>query len=143
MNKHTKIAVLIAPFLAIGGYVASGYYLDSIADKEQLLKLKLEAPCNLIQSPCKLTADHLLLELSLKDNRLSLATSHPLNQATVSILNTADNESVHRLTTADKGHKWQSKESVLTASSTTKNATVRIHAVIQNLNYLHEFKLGL
>ena len=39
MNKHTKLAFMVAPFLAIIGFIGADYYEESQADDYKIIQL--------------------------------------------------------------------------------------------------------
>ena len=85
MNRHLKLAVVLAPFLAIGGYIAADYYSISAQQKQVLLPLTGQDECHLVNARCLLTNGDLQVNLSVSDSMLSLMSSHPLDQVLVSV----------------------------------------------------------
>lgn len=140
MNKHVKLAFVTAPFLAIGGYIAAGYFLDKKVKEDRLLTLTLEAPCDLTTSPCVLLAKGLSLELSIVGATPEVKSSYPMDSITLSLLDTAGKESVHRLIPQESFRLWKAASESNVVSNGQKLSDVRIAAVVENLTYLHEFK---
>lgn len=74
MNRHKKLAIIVAPFLFICGYIVTDYYSEAQKDKvEQQAKIKqltLVSACNLQSTACVLKNDSLSLTLTLKNNAL-------------------------------------------------------------------------
>lgn len=90
MNKHQKLAILIAPFLIIGGYVAADYYMLAKQEavlQQQIHRFELSAPCNLHTQYCHLKTGALELQLSLNQSKqqLRLRSNHALDGATISL----------------------------------------------------------
>ena len=85
MNRHLKLAVILAPFLAIGGYIAADYYSTNAQQKQLLLPLTGQDECHLINARCLLTNGDLQVNLSVSDSMLSLMSSHSLDQVIVSV----------------------------------------------------------
>jgi hypothetical protein len=54
MNLHTQVAIVVAPFLLIGGYVATDYYLIDKAEKNNLFKLTVQGKCHILDEKCTL-----------------------------------------------------------------------------------------
>jgi hypothetical protein len=63
MNKHFKIALLVAPFLIVLGYIVSDYYLLSKAPLEEVYQLNKKAPCDVISRACIFVSGPLELKL--------------------------------------------------------------------------------
>ena len=145
MNRQTKLAIVIAPFLAIGGYIATGYFLKGEEqDDEQLLKLQLNEACNLSTVPCKLSAEGLSLELSDNNGTTRLVSSYPLERVMISFLDQAGTESLHQLKPDRQHLSWEATTDFPRIQSATPGpVTVRISAGLYNLIYLHEFQTGL
>ncbi|HIQ07282.1 MAG TPA: hypothetical protein EYH35_02365 [Thiotrichaceae bacterium] len=85
MNRHLKLAVILAPFLAIGGYIAADYYSTNAQEKQLLLPLTGQDECHLVNARCLLTNGDLQVNLSVSDSMLSLMSSHSLDQVLVSV----------------------------------------------------------
>ena len=39
MNRHTKLALMVAPFLAILGYIGADFYEEDQASQEKIIQL--------------------------------------------------------------------------------------------------------
>ena len=48
MNRHTKVALMVAPFLILGGYIASDFYLENKADQERVFNMVPFGHCCLL-----------------------------------------------------------------------------------------------
>lgn len=144
MNRHTKLALIIAPFLAIGGYGATDYYMRNKNHDEQLLKLNLEDNCNLTSHPCKLSADQISIELQHNGQETQLTTTFPLDLVTVSFTDADGTESVHHMVPDEFRLRWHADtDFAKLQSSSASPVTVRLGAIYNNLKYLHEFRAGL
>lgn len=85
LNRHLRIAILIAPFLGIGGYGLADYFLAPKQEREtQFFELVAEGQCNLTINQCKFK--HEKLEVSLVREaaseegllRIDVRTNQPL-----------------------------------------------------------------
>ncbi len=89
MNKHQKLAIIIAPFLAIGGYVATDYYQQYKSRAELQHKagrMQLQGECKLPEHPCTFTINDLRITLqrdTQESNELSLTANYPLDGVTL------------------------------------------------------------
>lgn len=148
MNKHQKIAVLIAPFLMIGGYIAADYYLlskytsldkqseplDKKVKKQPAHRLVLKQTCELSKSPCVLTKDALAVTLSLSASKqiLYVVTNHPADGVQLA-LNTAEPKSLTRL---DNHQYWKiSNPSGLDINKLRLAASINQHLYYAEINF--------
>lgn len=138
MNRHTKLALFIAPFLIIGGYIAADFYSSHKASKKKYMhQLKLEGDCIPTKTPCVLTGGGLTLKLSEKAGQTIIESSYPLE--TLVISQVYDGEDSPRQLKADVNKlNWsiETKNYALTDSS----QTLRIATTVQNQYFISEFK---
>ena len=90
MNKHQKLAIIIAPFLIIGGYVAADYYAVAKERAElqgKAIQFDLEKPCDLHTTPCILHQGNAKMKIVAipSSNQLSLLSNYPIEGATISL----------------------------------------------------------
>lgn len=62
MSKHKIIAILMAPFLAIGGYIAAGYFASPGPPMRTFVA---EQGCDLVNNRCELQTPGLTLKVSV------------------------------------------------------------------------------
>lgn len=144
MNKHTKMAVLTAPFLAIGGYIASGYFLEKTVQAPRLLTLNQEAPCNMRDIPCVLKATGLTFQISDNGGETEVTSSVSMASITIAFVDRDGTESAYPLAPIDGPRTWTAATnySQLRSISGT-DITIRLAATVENLTYIHEFEPGL
>lgn len=144
MNKHTKMAILTAPFLAIGGYVASGYFLEKTVQAPRLLTLIQEAPCNMLDTPCVLKATGLTFQISDSGGNTEVTSSVGMASITIAFVDKDGTESAYPLLAAEGPRTWTATTNYSQMRSISgAEVTVRLAAKIENLTYIHEFKPGL
>lgn len=109
MNKHTKVALIIAPFLAIGGYIAAGYYADKQINKERFLPLSTQDECQIKQQSCLLSNGQLQVRLSQTTTGIQLATTHPIDHVVISLVSANNQEKLYPLKQANDNDRlnWQ------------------------------------
>lgn len=135
MNKHTKTALIIAPFLAIGGYIAAGYYADIQINKERILALSYEGECQIKQSNCMLSNGQLQVRLSQTAVSIDLATTHPIDYAVISLVDNDNKEKLYRLKQTTNRLNWRLAVSPLEMRSAEK---LRLLLTISKTSYLAE-----
>ena len=138
MNKHQRIAMITAPFLAIGGYVAAGFYADSQGDKEQFLKLTPEGECKLLDGKCKFSSGKFLINLEQKGGMTHLATTHPLDHAVISLVKGTDKEKLYKLKKNKDRLNWMIETDLSSSANSNSAQKIRILLTIKKMSYLGE-----
>lgn len=88
-----KIAIVVAPFLLIGGYIAADYYqsskeseiLEAAAKKTAAFRLERDPACQLPTGKCVLKKNNLLLTLGVDRDSYHLQSSHALDGVTLGL----------------------------------------------------------
>lgn len=141
MNRHTKLAIIISPFLAIGGYIAAGYYADSQMNKERFLPLAQEGECQLQQGDCKLNNGQFQINLARKNEGIHLTTTHPIDHAVISLIdNATQKEKLYPLKHTINRGNW------LLATNDFKHVTsqkIRLLITISKTSYLAEIPVNI
>jgi len=145
MSKHKIIAVLMAPFLAIAGYIAAGYFSDNEAPMRALI---LEQECRLSANDCELKTLGLTVKLSSSDVieegrsiNLQVNSSEKLNDVLISLANKKQTSQPYRLNEKEN-NQWRG--SVVIAEDTKLNK-LRLRLVIdwQKKIYFADEKISL
>jgi hypothetical protein len=139
MNRHTKIAIFIAPFLIVGGYIAADYYDEEQKKNKNLFKLKVQGQCNLSVKPCQLSNKQLLLTLTDKNGITELKSSHALEQVSFSFLDNNHKETVYQMDYQTDKKQWQAKTEVSDLLSHTPKLKLRLIATVNKGFYFSEF----
>ena len=109
MNRHQKLAIFIAPFLIVIGYIATDYYLKETEVKPvaeaQALPLSLNKPCNLLQTICELTQDNIGLKIQIKATQTQLLLSS--NLALESVIMAFNTQQPQLLSQDGDTYHWQ------------------------------------
>ena len=139
MNKHTKLAIIIAPFLAIGSYVATGYYADAKMKKqfsqERYLQLSIEGKCQIKSGNCKMKNGDFLLNLKQTPNGIHLATTHPITHAVISLVTDKNQEKLYKLKQNTDALNWQMDVDLKQLQDAR---TLRLMLMINKVSYLGE-----
>ncbi|MDO6461978.1 hypothetical protein Q4485_14805 [Granulosicoccaceae sp. 1_MG-2023] len=143
MNKHTKLAIILAPFLAIGGYIASDIFLTKKQESTgQYLTLNQKTPCDLVNTPCDFEADRLSLTLRHENGKTILESTFPLTRAVVAWTSEDGEETRRQLIPDEKQRVWSADSDFAAALDAEPGLTIRLATIITNLHYLHEFRAG-
>lgn len=113
MNRHQKLAIVIAPFLGIGGYVAADYYMIAqereAAAQPKLYQLEAQGDCNLHTVSCVLRQDDLSLTLYIDTqtqvNQLKLKANKDLQGVKVAFGQEKETQPIS-LTPVDHARTW-------------------------------------
>ncbi len=139
MNKQTKLALFIAPFLVIGGYIASDQYVAHQANKGQLFNLTLQNQCQLFSGDCILKSGDMLINISDKKGITQINTSFPADKVALSLVSTDDKEIIYELSKAESAQYWHRDTNIRTAHLTQQSLkSLRIMVKIKGDLYLSE-----
>ncbi len=139
MNKHTKLAIVIAPFLAIGSYIATGYYADAKMQKafgkERYLKLLPQGKCQIRAGNCKMKNGDFRLNLEQTPQGIHLATTHPISNAVISLVTDINQEKLYKLKQDKNALNWQMD---VDATQLQNAHNLRLLLMINKVSYLGE-----
>jgi hypothetical protein len=145
MNRHTKLAVFIMPFLAILGYVASDYYIEHQASAHRTYQLQPKGNCDALKQSaesCVLVAGTFAVNVKDTAGTTEINATFPLDSATLFVENDKGLfvEYSFSKKQADNAYYWQSKTHLRQQSlSDKKSHTLRIIAQIKGGQYISEF----
>lgn len=139
MNKHTKIAIVVAPFLIVGGYIAADYYDQEQQKSKNLFQLSVQGQCNLLHKPCLLSNNQLSLTLSNLNGLTSVKSSHSLEQLTFSMVASNNKESSYKMRPLADKKNWQAKTAISDNLKITSKLKLRLVALINKGFYYSEF----
>ncbi len=139
MNRHTKIAIFIAPFLVVGGYIAADYYAQEQAQKRNLFQLTLDGRCNLLKNPCRLKNDQLTLTLFNENNHTIIESNHPLEEVLLSSVDKNNQETRYQLTADNNKQLWQSNTRISSLLKQSPKLKIRIISMVNKGYYFSEF----
>jgi hypothetical protein len=144
MNKQSKLALFIAPFLVVGGYIASDQYVAHQANKGQLFNLTLQDQCQLFSGDCILKSGDMLVNITDKKGTTKVNTSFPVDNVTLSIVSTDNKEIIYELSKTESLQYWQRETSLRTThldQNSLKN--LRIMVKIKGDLYLSELNASM
>ena len=135
MNKHKKLAFIVAPFLAIGGYIAADYYDRYQVDKKRYHNLIIEGKCDIDQGPCLLKGAGLILEYTIVGELTNIEANHPLGAAAIGM---SDNEKPYSLEPKIDKKNWTIPTATY-KNSTTESAVIRLVVTAKDHTFFSEF----
>ncbi len=143
-RKHIYIAMAIAPFLAAGSYVATGFYVDKDAPPKALVQLERQGKCHLSSGDCHFYKHQLTLDLASDPHltHVNLVSSHHLQGATFTIVVQGRESQRYIMQRHPDLMHWQADISSLHLSEkTTLPMTLRFSALQAGVYYLSEVSI--
>lgn len=146
MNKHTQMALFVAPFLAVIGWIASDIWVESQALKKQLFTLKAEAGyCDVMAKKCILHANDLKISVYEEQGRTVLNSTLPLDTATFFLVDKSQGSATEtnqqfQMGMKDSPYYWYQNTGFAAKNSEQgSKQTFRIIVAIKGAKYIGEF----
>ncbi len=140
MNRHTKMAILIAPILAIGGYIASDFYMEDQAQEKRIFTLSPESSCDVLAKQCVLVSGDFKVSVYDEQGKTYINSTYPLDEATLFLVDSNDQSTSYRLQMQDSPYYWF-RETPLREKVSDKDQThkLRLIAKVKGGQYISEF----
>jgi len=140
MNRHTKLAILVAPFLLIGGYIASDLYIDYQAKKNKVFILSPFGNCDVINQKCILKSGDFEINVFDKQGVTTVNATFPLDSATLFLVKGTNDVQAYPLGMRDSPYYWQHK-TLLRSLIPYKGDKVKLRLIanIKGGQYISEF----
>ncbi len=144
MNRHLKVAILMAPLLAIGAYVITGYFVSSKQVKDSNGRLYIAGQCLPTENSCTFTSPNVDLRVVSNEQKgqqqLALLSTESINNLTVA-LGVNDQFKQFEIMKSDNNRYWQIK---LQANDQIKDFTqIRIAFIMNENSYFAESEVLL
>ncbi|MFT5806420.1 MAG: ethanolamine utilization microcompartment shell protein EutS [Moritella dasanensis] len=140
MNKHTKVAVLVAPLLAVLGYVASDYFIENDADEIKLITLVPESSCAVLAGECVLISGDFKINVFDKAGITVVNSTFPLDEAVLFLVNDDNSATAYPLAQVQSNYYWQAQTPLRDLAATSASYKLRLIASIKGGNYISEFE---
>ncbi|MCL1079315.1 hypothetical protein D5R81_14635 [Parashewanella spongiae] len=140
MNRHTKVAILIAPILAIAGYILSDTYIENQAQEQRVFALNSESECDVLAKRCVLSAGELKINVYDEHGITFINSTFPLDKATLFLVDQHDQATSYPLAMEKSAYYW-SRQTPLRNNLNDKNykQKIRLIAQIKGGQYIGEF----
>jgi len=140
MNKHLKMAFMVAPFLAILGFVGADLYEENKAAEEKITQLVPEGHCDIINQSCVLKSGEFKVNISDKNGVTEVNSTFPLDTATLFLVDEQDKMTAYPLGLQKSPYYWQSKTQLRElASHKGDSYKLRLILKIKGGQYISEF----
>jgi len=140
MNKHTKVAVLVAPLLAVFGYIASDYFIENDADKTKLITLIPESSCEVLADGCVLVSGDFKINVFDKAGSTVVNSTFPLDAAVLFLVNEDNIATAFPLSQVQSNYYWQAQTPLRELAGTSTSYKLRLIASIKGGDYISEFE---
>jgi hypothetical protein len=140
MNRHTKLALLVMPFLAIGGYIASDIYLEHDAQQDRVYQLVTSGHCDIINQKCVLESGDFKINISDEAGTTIVNSTFPLDSSTLFIVSSSNDVTAYPMSMQDSPYYWQSATNIRSLIPNQGDSyKLRIIANIKGGKYISEF----
>jgi hypothetical protein len=140
MIKHTRTAFMVAPILAVIGYIAADYYEEDQAEKEKVIQLVPIGDCDVINQQCILKAGDFEVNVFDKDNLTTVNSTFPLDSATIFLVDKNNNPIAYPLGMMQSPYYWHTKTNLRELTDNSgQSYKLRIVANIKGGSYISEF----
>jgi len=140
MNRHLKAAFMVAPFLAVLGYVGADYYNESQAAKTKIIQLVPEGHCDIINKSCVLKSGEFKVNISDEGGVTEVNSTFPLDTATLFLVDKHDKMTTYQLGMKKSPYYWRNKTPLRSfVSNQGDSYKLRLVAKIKGGQYISEF----
>ncbi|MBM7073925.1 hypothetical protein JQC92_18115 [Shewanella sp. 202IG2-18] len=140
MNKHTKLAIFVAPILTIAGYIISDSYLESQAKEKRVFTLNPENQCDVLAKHCVLVSGEFKVNVYDEEGTTFINSTFPLDKATLFLVDRHEQATMYPLAMEKSAYYW-GIDTPLRKNLSTENAKqkIRLIAQIKGGQYISEF----
>jgi hypothetical protein len=140
MNKHTRTAFMVAPILAVIGYIAADYYEEDQAEKEKVIQLVPFEDCDVINQECILRAGDFEVNVFDKDNLTTVNSTFPLDSATIFLVDKNNQPTAYPLGMIQNPYYWHTETNLRELiGDSGQRYKLRLVANIKGGSYISEF----
>jgi hypothetical protein len=140
MNKHTKTAFMIAPVLAIIGYIAADFYAEDKAEEVKVVQLAPFEECDVINQTCILKAGDFEVNVFDKNNLTTVNSTFPLDSATIFLVDENNEATPYPLGMIQSAYYWHTETNLRQlVGNSGQRYKLRLVANIKGGRYISEF----
>jgi len=140
MNRHLKVAFMVAPILAVIGFIGADYYDENEASQEKFINLTVDNHCDVINSDCVLISGEFKINVSDKAGITEVNSTWVLDSVTLFLVDKNNKMTEYPLGMQESAHYWQ-RETNLRKLAAANNGQykLRLIAKIKGGRYIAEF----
>ncbi len=140
MNKHTKLAFIVAPLLLIIGYIGSDFYIEKEAEQTRIFLLETKGICDVMAQSCVLESGEFKINVLDEDGITIINSTFPLDSVVLFLVDAEGNAKAYHLGMNDSPYYWRSptplRENI---NGIGANQKLRLIANIKGGKYISEF----
>lgn len=140
MNRHLKVAFMVAPFLAVLGYIGADYYNESQASKTRIIPLVPDGHCDIINQSCVLKSGEFKVNISDENGVTEVNSTFPLDSATLFLVDKQDQMTSYPLGMQKSPYYWRNNTKLRSLVSKKGDSyKLRLIVKIKGGQYISEF----
>jgi len=143
MNRHTKVAIIVFPFLLLGGYIAAGYFRDYQANQDSVTQLFPEGACDVLNQHCVLKSGEFKINVYDDNGQTWVNSTFPLDKATLFLVEADKTVTTYVMTMSDNPYYWQASTPLRARLMEHRDSDdyykIRLIAEIKGGKYISEF----
>jgi hypothetical protein len=140
MNKHTRTAFMVAPILAVIGYIAADYYAEDQAEKQKVVQVVPFEDCDVINQQCILKAGDFEVNIFDKNNLTTVNSTFPLDSATIFLVDKNNHPTAYPLGMIQSPYYWHTETNLRELiGNSGQGYTLRLVLNIEGGSYISEF----
>ena len=140
MNKHTKTAFMVAPILAVIGYIAADYYEEGQAEEEKVIQLIPFEDCDVINQTCILRSGDFEVNVFDKNNLTTVNSTFPLDSATLFLVDKNNTPTAYPLGMIQSPYYWHTETNLRElVGDPGQSYKLRLVLNIKGGSYISEF----
>lgn len=141
MNKDKKLAIILAPVLLVGGYIASDQYIEYKDNEPKMFQLTPSGECAIFTGDCILESGDMKINITDESGTTKINTSFPVDTVVISILLKDKKEIVYGLDKARDPQYWEKQTNIRAATKNNSIEKYRVFIKRKGSTYLSEFTL--
>ena len=140
MNKHLRLAFMVAPFLAVFGYIGADYYGESVASQEKIIEMAVDGQCDILGQACVLKSKNFKINVLDEAGITTVNSTFPLDSATLFLVDKNNNMTAYPLGMNKDPYYWRSETPLRDlVSNKDESYKLRLIAKIKGGQYIAEF----
>ena len=140
MNKHIKLAFMIAPILAVVGFIAADFYEENEASQDKIIQLAPEGVCDIANKDCVLISGDFKINVSDNKGVTEINSTFPLDSATLILVNKNEKMTPYPLGMKKSPYYWRSNTPLSNLLANAGDSyKLRLIAKIKGGQYIGEF----
>lgn len=141
LNRHTKIAIFVAPILMILGFALSDMWVEKNAMEARFFEMEPEGgACDILANACILRSGEFQISVYVEDGLTTINSTFPLDTATIFLVDDDNVPTPYRMGMKDSPYYWYQKTPIQElAGEPGSEQKVRMVTTVKGGQYIAEF----